>query len=274
MMSAALPRGPLVNLILPGAAQRGEAPVWRSPSGAGLLAGGAAFAAMGIWLATTAYAGGTPAVAGIGFGPRTIGCDALMAVAIVYLLALANRLVAGRLARDAALVASGVLLLALCAQVILRLPFTPVPITGQTFAVLVVGASLGWKRGISSVLAYIGLGAAGIPVFADVTTAAADGYLIGFALAALVVGWLAERGWDRRPGSSIVAMLAGEVAIYLVGLPWLAHFVGWSNVLAFGLIPFIPGDALKLAAAALALPAAWHITGRARSGRHQESKHL
>lgn len=264
MISAALPRGPLVNRILPGAVSESAASPRRHGPGSLLLVAGAALASLGLWLAAVTYTRQAPSLAGISFAPRTLGSDVLMAVAFVYLLALAARLDARSLARDLTLVAAGTLLLALSAQILIPLPFTPVPITAQTFAVLTAGAALGWRRGLSSVVAYIGLGVAGLPIFADVSSAASDGYLAGFALAALVVGWLAERGWDRQLGTSVAAMIAGEGAIYLCGLPWLAHFVGWSNVLAYGFWPFVPGDAVKLAAAALLLPAAWYLTGRAR----------
>lgn len=264
MISAALPSGPLVDLILPRGASRTAPARHFRPVDAALVAAGAALAALGVWLAAVTYTAGSPSLAGVSLGPRTPASGVLMAAGFAYLLALAARLGASGIARDVALVAAGTLLLALCAQVMLRLPFTPVPITGQTFGVLLVGAALGWRRGFASVLAYVGLGAAGLPVFANVSSPASYGYLIGFALAALVVGWLAERGWDRRLGTSVLAMLAGEAAIYLGGLPWLAHFTGWSNVVALGFVPFIPGDAAKLAAAALLLPAAWYVTGRAR----------
>ncbi|HEX8981993.1 MAG TPA: biotin transporter BioY [Ktedonobacterales bacterium] len=166
-------------------------------------------------------------------------------------------------AREVALAALGVILLALSARVIIPLPFTPVPITGQTFMVLLLAAAYGWRRGLATVTLYLLAGVAHLPVFAAVPGVATYGYLVGFALAAVVVGWLAERGWDRKLLTSILAMLAGEVAIYACGLLWLARFVGWSNVIAFGLTPFLIGDALKLLAAALLAPAAWYATRRA-----------
>ncbi len=166
-------------------------------------------------------------------------------------------------AREVALAALGVILLALSARVIIPLPFTPVPITGQTFMVLLLAAAYGWRRGLATVTLYLLAGVAQLPVFAAVPGVATYGYLVGFALAAVVVGWLAERGWDRSLLTSILAMLAGEVAIYACGLSWLAHFVGWSNVIAFGLAPFLIGDILKLLAAALLAPAAWYATRRA-----------
>lgn len=165
-------------------------------------------------------------------------------------------------AREAALALIGVVTLALSAHVIIPLPFTPVPITGQTFAVLLLAGAYGARRGLASVVLYLLAGAAGLPVFAAVPGIATYGYLAGFALAAVVVGWLAQRGWDRSLPASIAAMLAGEVAIYACGLTWLARFVGWEHVVALGLAPFLVGDALKLLAAALLLPAAWFATRR------------
>ena len=166
------------------------------------------------------------------------------------------------LAREALLVGAGVLLLALAAYLRIILPFTIVPITGQTFAVLLLGAAYGWRRGGVTVALYLAAGLAGLPVFADVAGLATLGYLAGFLLAAVVVGWLAGRGWDRHFVTALAAMLAGEVVIYACGLLWLARFVGWGQVIALGLAPFVIGDALKLAAAALLLPAAWLATRR------------
>jgi biotin transport system substrate-specific component len=165
-------------------------------------------------------------------------------------------------AREAALAVVGVVALTLSAYVIIPLPYTPVPITGQTFAVLLLAAAYGARRGLASVALYLLAGAAGLPVFAAVPGIASYGYLAGFALAAVAVGWLAQRGWDRTFPLSIAAMLAGEVAIYLCGLLWLARFVGWGHVIALGLIPFLLGDSLKLLAAALLLPAVWFGTRR------------
>lgn len=168
-----------------------------------------------------------------------------------------TRSIGMRVAREALLAVVGVALLALSARVIIPLPFTPVPITGQTFAVLLLAAAYGARRGLGTVALYILAGVVGLPVFAAVPGVASYGYLAGFALAAVVTGWLAERGWDRSLPASIGAMLAGEVAIYLCALPWLARFVGWGHVVALGLAPFLIGDMLKLLAAALLLPAAW-----------------
>ena len=134
-----------------------------------------------------------------------------------------------------------------------------VPITGQTFAVLLSGAALGSRRGTTSMLVYLGAGIAGLPVFAPsgAIPDASRGYLIGFVLAAAIVGYLVERGWGRNPLKLLGAMFLGEVAIYAAGLPWLAFYVPGDKVLEWGLTPFIPGDAIKMVMAALAVPTAW-----------------
>ena len=165
-----------------------------------------------------------------------------------------------------ALVIGGSVVIALSAQLRIDLPFSPVPVTGQTFAVLLVGAALGSRLGLASVVAYLAEGGAGAPVFAGGTSGPAiligptGGYLAGFALAAFLVGRFAERGWDRQLATAVPAMLVGEVAIYALGLPWLARFVG-GQVIAAGLAPFIVGDLYKLVLAAVALPVAWRIVG-------------
>jgi biotin transport system substrate-specific component len=166
------------------------------------------------------------------------------------------------LAYDAACIVMGSLLIAASAQIAIRLPFSPVPVTGQTMTVLLVGALLGSRRGLLCVLLYIAEGTLGMPVFAGGGMGLArlmgptGGYLVGMAAAAFLTGWLAEAGWFRRPATSILALLAGSLVIYGCGLAWLAHFVGSGQVLAAGLLPFIPGDLLKLAAVAAILPSA------------------
>lgn len=164
---------------------------------------------------------------------------------------------------DFGLVIGFSLLTALMAKIAIPLPFTPVPITGQTFAVLLTGALLGSRLGAATMLTYILEGSIGLPVFAR-ATAASYGYLAGFVVAAFVVGWLAERGWTRDVLHCIGAMIAGEVAIYAFGLAWLAHYpaIGWGKVLALGFFPFLIGDAVKLIAAALIVPAGWRIQRR------------
>jgi biotin transport system substrate-specific component len=168
--------------------------------------------------------------------------------------------------RDLTLIVFGALLIAVLAQIKISLPFTPVPLTGQTFAVLLVGAALGSKRGVASMLLYIGLGALGLPVFAGgasglaYLSGATLGYLIGFVIAAYAIGLLAERGLERSLPTSILPFLIGTVIIYVCGVTWLAMMLGsLSKALAAGLFPFLIGDGMKLIAATLALPAFWKL---------------
>ncbi len=171
---------------------------------------------------------------------------------------------------DAALVVAGTGLVAGAAQLSVSLPFTPVPVTGQTFAVVLVGAALGTIRGVASLLLYLWLGAAGAPIYADHAhgwselTSASGGYIVGFVLAAGLVGFLAERRWDRRLSSSIGSMLTGNLVIYLVGLPWLAAVLHTNveTTLELGLYPFVLGDVFKLYLAAALLPGAWRVVER------------
>jgi biotin transport system substrate-specific component len=171
---------------------------------------------------------------------------------------------------DVAFVLAGTALVAGAAQISVALPFTPVPITGQTFAVLLVGATLGTVRGTASLLLYLLVGIAGAPIYAHhahgwaVVTSASGGYLVGFVLAAALTGFLAERRWDRRLSSAIGLMLTGNVVIYLVALPWLAIVLNTNleKTLEYGLYPFIPGDTFKLYLAAAALPTAWRVVRR------------
>jgi biotin transporter BioY len=154
---------------------------------------------------------------------------------------------------DIGLVLAFSLLIGLLAHLVIPLPFTPVPVTGQTFGVLLTGAVLGSRLGTATLLAYIVEGLAGLPVFAAGTRGPATyGYLAGFVVAAFIVGWLCERGWDRDAPRIVAAMVVGEVAIYVFGLLWLARFVPAPKLLALGFFPFLLGDAVKLAAAALA----------------------
>jgi biotin transport system substrate-specific component len=164
---------------------------------------------------------------------------------------------------------AGSWLVALLAQVEIKLPFTPVPITGQTLGVLLVGASLGAGLGGVSMLLYLAQGAIGLPFFSGGDagveflrlSAATGGYLWGFVLAAAVVGALAERKWDRSVRSSIGAMFLGEVVLYAVAIPWLmqALDVSLTRALELGLAPFVVGDTIKLLAAAGLLPLAWRV---------------
>ena len=174
---------------------------------------------------------------------------------------------------DLALVIGGSLLIALSAQIAIPLPFSPVPITGQTLAVLLSGALLGSRRGGLCLLAYLVEGIAGLPVFAGGTAGLVHllgptgGYLVGFVVAAYITGLLAERGWDRRTGTTFLAMLLGNAAIYAFGLPWLACFSGVGRMLPLGFYPFIPGDLLKLALATVLLPSGWRMLGLVRMRR-------
>jgi biotin transport system substrate-specific component len=175
--------------------------------------------------------------------------------------------VRSRIAWRVMLVFAGSWLVAALAQFEIRLPFTPVPITGQTFGVLLVGASLGAGLGAVSMALYLVQGALGLPFFsggesgADFLqlTAVTGGYLWGFVVSAAVVGALAQRRWDRSVRSSIGEMFLGEVVLYAIAIPWLmqALDVSLAEALELGLVPFVVGDTLKLFAAAGLLPLAW-----------------
>jgi biotin transport system substrate-specific component len=162
-----------------------------------------------------------------------------------------------------------------------RVPFYPVPMTGQTFAVLLVGTVFGWQLGLATLLLYMGAGSIGIPVFAKwsagpgIIAGATGGYIIGFALAAALLGYLAQRGWSRKVPLLILGMIGGEVLIYLVGVPWLAVWYGgtgaqylkegqgaWDAAFASGFTPFLLGDLLKLLLAAALVTAGWQIFGK------------
>lgn len=168
-----------------------------------------------------------------------------------------------------ALVVGFALLTALMAQVRLPLPFTPVPVTGQTFAVLLSGAALGWRLGVASQGLYVALGTLGLPFYAggnsgwEYATGPTGGYLVGFVAAAFVVGHLAERRQDRTVATAVPAFLTGTVIIYLFGVSWLAWSLGVGAVEAMGLgmVPFVVGDLVKVVLAGVALPAAWKLTG-------------
>jgi biotin transport system substrate-specific component len=182
---------------------------------------------------------------------------------------LADRVLPRSLAVDAGLVVAGAALTAGLAQV--AIPLWPVPITGQTLAVLLVGASLGATRGAISMVVYALAGLVGLPVYSDHTAGAAvllgptGGYIVGFVLAAAFTGWLAERRWERRFLAGMVAFVAGSVVVFLVGLPWLQVSLGltWPETLAGGLYPFIIGGIIKAVIAALALRGAWALVARA-----------
>jgi biotin transport system substrate-specific component len=179
----------------------------------------------------------------------------------------------GDRARDAALVVGFACLTGLAAQLSIKLPFTPVPITGQTFAVLLGGAALGWRRALLGMLLYLAVGLTPwVPWFAqgnggtDTLRAPSFGYLIGFVVAAALVGRLAAGGMDRTPARTVLTMVAGNLVIYAFGLPWLmANLgVGLATGLELGVRPFLAGDALKILLAAGLLPGAWALAGGGR----------
>lgn len=174
--------------------------------------------------------------------------------------------------RDALLVSGGTLFVAASALVVVPLGFTPVPLSLQTFAVLVVAASFGPVRAGASMALYLLVGMAGVPWFTDQQAGwqfASFGYIVGFVAAALLVGALARRGADRTVGRSIGLMVAGNLVIYAVGVPGLMLFagVGLPTALSLGVLPFLLGDAIKIALAAGLLPAAWRLVGDERASR-------
>lgn len=166
--------------------------------------------------------------------------------------------------KDIFLILAGSWLVAIFAQV--EIPLQPVPITGQTFAVLLVGAVLGSKRGAAAMIAYIAQGGMGLPFFAGgasglgILTGATAGYLVGFVGAAYVVGLLAERGLERSVKTSLIPFFIGTITIYVFGVTWLSIVLNsFSQAIQFGLLPFLIGDVIKLIAAAIALPAVWRF---------------
>ncbi|MET0626130.1 MAG: biotin transporter BioY [Pyrinomonadaceae bacterium] len=170
--------------------------------------------------------------------------------------------------RSALVVVGFSLLTALAAQVVVPLPFTPVPLTGQTFAVLLTGALLGPRLGALAMLAYLAEGAAGLPFFRGGAggvghlSGATAGYLFAFPAAAYVTGHLAERGWDRRFLTAAAAMFLGSLVILACGCAWLSLAVGVEQAFRLGVLPFLPGDVVKIALAAAALPTGWALLRR------------
>lgn len=185
--------------------------------------------------------------------------------------------------RHIALICVGAVFIALTANIAFIIPGNPVPITGQTLSVLVVGGALGLRRGLMSVAMYLILGLF-LPIYAHqahglgtivsfgasgATISPVGGYLVSFLFAAALVGWLAENGWDRHIGGAVGAMILGEVVIYAIGVPWLAVSLHKSpaDAIAIGFTPFIVGDAIKLAIAAGIFPMAWWLVGRRAGDR-------
>ncbi|MEL7166589.1 MAG: biotin transporter BioY [Pseudomonadota bacterium] len=174
--------------------------------------------------------------------------------------------------KQALLVLAGIAILAVAAKI--KVPMWPVPITMGTFAVLTIGAAYGPRLGLVTILGYMIVGALGFDVFAGSSAekfgltymmGGTGGYLVGYVLATVALGMLAQRGWDRSVVWMALAMVLGNVLIYVPGLAWLGQLYGWDKpILEWGLTPFLLGDAIKLALAALVLPAAWKLVGRAR----------
>ena len=165
---------------------------------------------------------------------------------------------------DFSLIIVGSLFIGLSAQIAIG---WPVPFTMQTFAVLMIGALLGARRGSITILVYLFEGIVGLPVFSLgrggflVLLGPTGGYLVGFVIAAYITGLLAQSGWDRKIITTILAMVLGNVVIYAFGLFWLSHLVNFNNALKTGIYPFIVGDLIKIALAAVLLPSAWKLLG-------------
>ncbi|GCE26720.1 biotin biosynthesis protein BioY [Dictyobacter alpinus] len=176
------------------------------------------------------------------------------------------------LLKDGALVIGTSLLMALAARVSIHLPFTPIPLTLQTLVVMLAGATLGSRRGALAMLLYLAEGAAGLPVFASgggflyLLVSPSAGYLWSYPIAAFVVGYLCERGLDRSFLTSVLAMLPGTAIIYALGVSWLAvvAHMSFTHALVAGMLPFIPGDLIKIIIAAILMPTAWLIVGRVK----------
>ncbi|MBG6054177.1 biotin transport system substrate-specific component [Salinibacterium sp. CAN_S4] len=186
---------------------------------------------------------------------------------------LADRIVSRSLVADVALIAAGAALTAVSAQI--AVPLWPVPVTGQTLAVLLVGVTLGAVRGGLSMALYAIVGIVGVPVFSEsssgwsVVAGPTGGYIIGFIFAAILTGWLAQREWDRKLLRAFVAFLVGSVVTFAFGLPWLATYLGavgapndLNSVLAAGLYPFVVGGVVKSILGAGIITLAWLAVGR------------
>lgn len=172
----------------------------------------------------------------------------------------------GGLVRDLTLVAGGAGLTGIAAQVAVPLPSTPIPLTLQTLAVLLVSASLGTARGLAAMLLYVAAGIAGVPWFTDAGSGFSSpsfGYIVGFLIAAPLVGRLAEGGATRRPVRTAAVMIIGNLAIYAVGVPWLMAIaqLDLGRAMVLGVVPFLTGDLIKIVVAAGALPSAWRLPG-------------
>ncbi|PRY26742.1 biotin transport system substrate-specific component [Aliiruegeria haliotis] len=176
--------------------------------------------------------------------------------------------------KQAVLVVLGIALLTVAAQIKFPVPGSPVPVNLGTFAVLTIGAAYGPRLGLATIIAYMGIGALGFDIFAGSSAESngltymmggTGGYLVGYVMAVAALGWFARLGWDRSAPKMAVVMLVGNALIYIPGLLWLGQLYGWDQpILAWGLTPFVVGDLLKLALAALLLPSVWKLVGKAR----------
>ncbi|WP_224824512.1 biotin transporter BioY [Cognatishimia sp. MH4019] len=176
--------------------------------------------------------------------------------------------------KQAVLVVLGIAALAICANIKVPVPGSPVLMNMGTFAVLTIGAAYGPRLGLATILGYMLIGALGFDVFQSSTaelnglaymTGSTGGYLLGYVFAILLLGYAARLGWDRSVAKMSVALFAGNVVLYVPGLLWLGVLYGWDKpILEWGLTPFILGDAIKLVLAALLLPAVWKLVGKAR----------
>jgi biotin transport system substrate-specific component len=175
--------------------------------------------------------------------------------------------VSNTLIANVLLVTGAAALVGLLAQLSIHIPHTPVPVTGQTLGVLLAGSALGWRRASLAMSLYLVAGLAGLPWFADHTSgypSASFGYIIGFVAAGALTGYLASRGADRKVGRTIVSMVAGELLIYAIGVPWLAVATHQSLLWAlhWGMVVFVAGDIIKAAICGIALPSTWRLVDR------------
>jgi biotin transport system substrate-specific component len=169
---------------------------------------------------------------------------------------------------EIALIVGGAALVGALAQISIHLSFTPVPITGQTLGVMLVGTALGWRRAFAATGLYVGAGLLGLPWFADHASGyvgANFGYLIGFIVAGAALGWVASRGADRNIAWAFIAMAVGDAIVFLIGVTWLKYdlHVSVATAIAYGLTPFVWGELIKAGVAGVALPSSWRLVDRA-----------
>lgn len=175
---------------------------------------------------------------------------------------------------DALSIFAGSLLMVACSQIYITLPFTPIPITAQTFSVLLLGSILGSKRAPLSILLYIAYGAVGFPVFSEhsggmhVLIGPTAGYIFGFIISGFVIGKFSEKGWDRYLGKSLTAMFLGQLLIFVPGLLWLSKFVGFENILEQGFYPFVIGGIVKTLLAGSSSVLIWKLINKFKGEKH------